>query len=673
MKNRDFIASKLKNLFNWGILGIFLLLPLICISSWVAPYLTPKTFFFIGVVDIVAIVWIWLMVFDHRYRFTKKMFWFIVPSLLFLISLTISGAISIDPATSFFSTFESGTGLIVLYHAFLFMLMVASAARVNGISFFKRIAQITLVASVILALCTFFTDRTINIGSFILNHSEGGAMMGNVLFLASYLIFSIFLAGVLFVTESVPKKKFWYGIGGLFIILSPTFFISDKIYEKLIPFHQVFSSPVDIIGAARMATGALVVGGLIGIFTYISLKYRKPLVKGAGMVGLIVTLVGFGFVVSQAFSPTSQIHSFFMQESGNRLSDWREAISGIHEKPVLGWGPENYRLVVQKYLDPHVFDPGQGNEVWAFHPHNSSLEVLVNGGIIGFVFYIIMIVGIFWGIWLLYRRQIISTAVFSILIGLMVAYLLQDQMVFDTVVTYMMLFGIMGCIFGLLDQAPALVGRSKITPDPSTASQVLAVIALFAFITILVIGSILPSVEAGSLYHLSKITSQERATAYGSIFNGPGSVFLKTDVPIYLDSFIASYDNQQNNILNTQQNQVIAKQEIVSLIAATDPIWKKRNFDYHLTLDMAELENLLFVVSGQISRSDLAQVKKYEDQGIVLSPTDPQIYTVTGQTMFFANDTKAAVSLFDKALSINPNYKPAQRMEFLIGNIQKTP
>lgn len=443
----------IEKLFKRGILAMFLLLPLAYIPWWVSPYVTAKVFFLMALVDLLAMVWVWLLIIDARYRPTKKQLIFLLPVLVFLVVLTISAICGVDRATSFLSTVESGTGLVMMYHAFLFMCMVASGMRVLGSELWRKIRLMIFASGVFLAVTTFFTDITLNIGLPVLNNSQGGAMMGNVLFLGAYLIFAFFLGATLLFSEPERVKKMRYILGLVIILLSPAFFIDQDIWKGLIPFSKIFSSPVHILGGARMASISLGIGILVAGCTWLLLSSASKIRRVLGGVGLAVLLLGIGFGIHQAFVPGSSTNTYFVHESGNRLIDWHEAVQGIKEKPVLGWGPENYRVVFQKHLDPHVFDPGQGNEVWTLHPHNQLLEVLINGGVIGLLVYMGILAALGCMIRLLYRRKIIEAKTCALLVGMLVAYVLQNQMAFDTVVSLAIFFGLFGMVVGLLYQS----------------------------------------------------------------------------------------------------------------------------------------------------------------------------------------------------------------------------
>jgi O-antigen ligase len=57
---------------------------------------------------------------------------------------------------------------------------------------------------------------------------------------------------------------------------------------------------------------------------------------------------------------------------------------GFKEKPVFGWGQENFNYVFNKYYNPAMFD----QEQWFDRAHNEFLDWLIAGGLPAFFLYI---------------------------------------------------------------------------------------------------------------------------------------------------------------------------------------------------------------------------------------------------------------------------------------------
>src|SRR3989344_5370397 len=70
--------------------------------------------------------------------------------------------------------------------------------------------------------------------------------------------------------------------------------------------------------------------------------------------------------------------------AGTRFLVWKIALQTIKDKPILGWGPENFYIGFEKYYDPTV--PIIKNTWWD-RPHNVFLEIAANSGIMSLIFY----------------------------------------------------------------------------------------------------------------------------------------------------------------------------------------------------------------------------------------------------------------------------------------------
>jgi len=644
--------SPLESIVGWGIVAVFLILPLIYFPNWAASYVTSKQYFLIGIVEVLFVLWVWLLLIDRRYRLSKKNAVLLLPIFLFLASLTISAFAGVDPATSFFSKVESGTGLILLYHVFIFACITASVIRVQQQNFLKHIVQANFLASVVLAVATFFTgpNGLFEINSAMLDKSSGGAMMGNSLLVGAYFIFSVFLTLYLITHESKIWKKVLYWLGIAIMTFSPIYF--NAAIFKGVKFSELLLSAHSIIGQARIAVAALIIGLFLSLFIWLcTYKEKKPW-RVVGIIGIITMVIIGGMAIEKIASPNSSFHTFFVNQSGNRIIDWQEGLQGIKQRPLLGWGPENYHVVYQQYLNPIVFSLGHGNEVWALHPHNNTLEVLVNGGVIGFIFYLLVLASLFGGLLKLYRKGKINGATYALFIGMLVAFIIQQQMIYDSIVSYTMFFFIIAIVAGLSDQTndPQMV---LVSNDKSL--YIWCTVVAVLMIPIWIYAAYLPARKMEELQRVAAMTAEMRTKAYKHLFRSAGSYALDTDAEFFTDPLFYSYDADTETMKANPTYQKIASAEIQSLITAVNPVWQKQHYDYHLTLSLINLENLEFYLTGD--KKQLAQADIYAKRAFVLSPTDPQIYTAYAQTLTYEGNTVGAKESLNMAIALNPNYR----------------
>ena len=66
----------------------------------------------------------------------------------------------------------------------------------------------------------------------------------------------------------------------------------------------------------------------------------------------------------------------------NRLLIWEVALVAFYEKPILGYGQENFYVVFNKYFNPEIYSHA-GSRIWFDRSPNIFLDHLITGGIIG--------------------------------------------------------------------------------------------------------------------------------------------------------------------------------------------------------------------------------------------------------------------------------------------------
>lgn len=645
--------SFLEKFLSFGSVFITAVLPLLYFPGRIAPEITSKSFFFIGAVDIMLCVWAVLMVLDVRYRLTRRMGLFLLPALLFLASLTVSSIFGVDPATSFFSNIESGIGLVFLYHCLAFAFILASIVRVQGIPFIRGILKATLFASVVATILIFIKLAAVPTTGF-LTKTGGGVTLGNVLFAGAYFVFSLFLGVILIGLEESKTMKVVYGVCLILIAFSPIFFLDSGIWKGLIGIQNIFVSPQLILGEARMAAGSIGLGVIFAFFLWLVLASKKSLTRWIGAAGVFLIVISLIVVVWQGMTPKSFINNFFIQESEVRPLYWHEAVEGIKERPILGWGHENFYMVHQKFLEPSIFDPKYANEIWTVHPHNASLETLVNGGIVGFSLYAALVIVI--GILLvqLYRKRIINDATCAILTGMFFAYLLQNQMLFETLVAQMVFFALIGVLSGLNDPI------SETIPINFSFSiqwqKIVAGIFIVSMIPVWIYFAWLPARKSIEVVNVGLLGDRATIEDYRHLFHSGASYVITTDLGMFTASLLTAYDSQKLVVMNDEVHREAFIAGIDRLVGGADSVWVNHSSMVRLNLSLAQLVNLKIFLKIKVTPEDFALVKKYLEQGIKLSPTNAILYTTYADAYIYSGDVIHARALARKAIDLYPGY-----------------
>ncbi len=114
-----------------------------------------------------------------------------------------------------------------------------------------------------------------------------------------------------------------------------------------------------------------------------------------------------------------------------RFWTWGSAIAGVIEKPLIGWGTENFPAVFDKYYNPHHY----GIESWFDRAHNTFLEYATSGGIPLLLAYIAIFVTLYMRLW---RRK--NEGLWPLVMALPAMYLVNGLVLFEILPLYIILF-----------------------------------------------------------------------------------------------------------------------------------------------------------------------------------------------------------------------------------------
>lgn len=648
-----------EKIVSWGTVIVFLLTPLLYSNGRIASAVTSKQYFFIGMVDILLVAWTWLLLADSRYRLTKKNWLAFVPVGIFIISMGLSTFLGADIPTSLFSTIERGVGLIFILHACVFAMIVASLVRVQGMMLVKKIAQAILVSAIGVAIMTFFTKDAFSLGITWLDESVNGAMLGNSTIVGSYFIFAIFLSLVLWFQELSKIKKTLYGIGIAIMLVSPTLFNVRWLFGGNV-WSAFIQSPFIVIGQARAAALSLVLGIIIALCVYgISTSKKKVVtwLAGLGIVVIIGALIVGGVQLFQTGSTVQK--SFINQVGENRILFWGEAVQGISDRPIIGWGPENFRIVHQKYFHPLLADAVHGSESWVDKPHNTFIEILVTQGIVGLVTYLVFLGFFFWMLIRSIKQGLIDTRTGALFIGLLFAYVLQNQFAFDSIISTICLFMMIGITIGFWDNNQ-LEKKSGVGSQPY---QIMGWIVLVAMIPVWAIAAYLPSRKMVQAKTIFDEPVNVRTSKYDTLFSGAGSYGFKTDLGMIFYTLAESYLSQRSTIQANENLVKIAIPELEALIKVGEDQKRFAQNDFRFMLAMAMFQETKMGLTGRFSQEELDKLTEYITGAIKLSPTNPFAYLVYNKILLYSENIDEARAAIDYAISLNPIIKESHEQK----------
>ena len=357
---------------------------------------------------------------------------------VFVIAFLLACIFAYDIHAAFWANYERGEGGFQMIHYYLFFLLLVFLFRED--KDWRRIFGFSLCAAGLMIvyglLANFGTAGYIGpymgipapsgwFHKLIDGRFEGS--LGNPAYVAPYLMFSMFFAGYLWIKarfeKRLTKAKAW-GYGILIAIFLFFFFLSQTrgAFIGMILAVFVFLLYLLFAGTSRERKWS---GILLAIF----------IVLGGGLFAVRNTT----FVQNLPEGRLLQL-SLSDGTAQTRLWVWGEAWQGFLERPILGWGPENFTTVYDAHFNPKFFVPGQNTETWFDRAHSVFFDYLSETGIVGLLSYLGMFVVFVWEFFRMHRRGAGGIVLAGIILAIPVAYLGQGIAIFDVFPMYVSLF-----------------------------------------------------------------------------------------------------------------------------------------------------------------------------------------------------------------------------------------
>jgi O-antigen ligase len=362
-------------------------LPILISQFLFFPAAWGKAQIFRALMILLIYVFVYYLVFKRvRIDFSKikkiKVFWLLALLALFLILSTI---FSEDPYFSFWGDPQRAGGsfnlILFLTFSLLAFLLIKKEQWQKLWDFNFIIASIVAVLAIIIP----HNDRL-------------ASTMGGPPILGLYLALLIPLALSFFLKESAGRRK--------------------KIYL----FYSAFFFLIILLTQSR---GVLI--GLLAGFLFFIMSYSKSKLwlKISGCFLILLLLAG--------------IYALRPVNIQDRVSVWKISLEAVKEKPLLGYGPENFSIAFDKYYNNSL--PGLNGQ-WFDRAHNIIFDLAVPFGVIFLIIYILIFAIIF--------LKVPSPAIKSCLI----IYFVGNLFNFDVFSTYLIIFMLLAYSMSLIYENP---------------------------------------------------------------------------------------------------------------------------------------------------------------------------------------------------------------------------
>ena len=397
-------------------MAVVLFIPCFSTNHLFLHQITEKAFLFRALIDAIFLCYLLLLCFDSRYK--PRLSGISATFSIFVLSIILSALLGIMPIRSIFGGYARMDGVVTMVHVFLYFLVISHVLTTDKMwsyFFYTSVSAATLVASY--GIYQHWTDPL----SGRITSTVGSASL-----LASYLLIHLFLVGFLcFQTRFKPA---------IFLLIG----------SLLILFYAF------LLTGTRGAICGLVAGIVVSLcygFFYKNTRllprklvvFQLKYLQRALLIGFLAALTCYavkpsGFITNAMTSIINELRLHQLQEASHtRTTVWKIALKGWRERPLLGYGMNNFNYVYNKHYDPSLYY----EQIWFDKEHNVLLEWLVAGGILGFLLYVSILGSSLYYLFSKKYRSKFSVSERAVLSGLITAYLVQNLFLFDTLVTYL--------------------------------------------------------------------------------------------------------------------------------------------------------------------------------------------------------------------------------------------
>jgi len=622
------------------LIGATFFVPLIVLpSSYIFPFIVPKIIWFRSLS--LLMLWCYILLLAVNWsEYRPKLSALNIAVGLFFISFSISTFVGVDWYRSFWDNHERMLGLFTIFHYIIYYFVITSVVR--EWRDWKWLLRTFLLAGGIVMLIGVL-QKFVN-PELLLNRGSGrvSATLGNSIYYSGYGLFLMFIGYLLAIKENPKLKNFWFwyaAVGGFFGFLG------------------IF------LGGTRGAMLGLIAGlGVLAISYLMTIRgHQKTRILIFSGLALLVLLGSILFVFRQSdfarnIPGVGRLvnASLFEGTGATRLMAWGIAIDAWQEKPIFGWGPNNYYYAFNKYYNPKFLEHGWG-ETWFDNAHSVVMNTLAVQGTFGILTYFGMLGAVIFMLWRGWKKSGLEAHVVAIGSAFIVANLVAKALVFDDPTSYLYFFFFLAFINTRITNNATritnnadlrITDKDKMTKNISTG---LAVTVGLVILLLLYSTNINPARANQASLQAIKVLGDNPQTAeeiYLAASNIPSPHI--DDIRNDYSRYTAELAGQLLKNKKTAEAGKIVELAIGEL---------QKNLDLH-PLDIRVHIQLtqLYFLQAQIKQDVIfiIEAEKLIEQALQLSPRRQQIQYTLSSIKLQLNKPKEAIQLLQDSIDNNP-------------------
>lgn len=615
------------------LIGASFFVPLLVFpSSYIFPFIVPKIVWFRSIVMLMLGAYLLLLSVNwvkYRIRWTPVN----IAVALFFISFAVSTFVGLDWYRSFWDNHERMLGLFTIFHYVVYYFIVTSVVR--EWKDWKWLLRTFLFAGGIVMFIGIL-QKFAN-PELLLNHRSGrvSATLGNSIYYSGYGLFLMFIGYLLAVRENndrqAGKMNPWFcyavvagalGFLGIFLggtrgaMLGLMFGLGILALSYLVTIK-------DHNNTRKLIAGLMVAGVIIGSLFFV---YRKnDFVKNIPGVGRLVNA------------------SLFEGTGATRLMAWGIAVDAWQEKPIFGWGPNNYYYAFNKYYNPKFLEHGLG-ETWFDNAHSVVMNTLAVQGTVGILTYFGMLGTAVFMLWYRWKKGKVDLHIVGIGTAFIGANFVAKALVFDDPTSYLYFFFFLALIHSEITNSNLQTKDYK-SKNISTRLSVIVVL-----VVLLLIYSTNINAARANQSTLNVIRKINLGQNVGDLYNEAKEIPTPHIDDIRNDVSRIAGSNIDKLVKNNQT------EEAMSLYNSSYSDLKK-NLELH-PMDIRLHIQLFQICSlGAQLKQDaslLFEAESYLEQALVFSPKRQQLQYILSGLKFQLGKNDEAIKLLQDSIDNDP-------------------
>jgi tetratricopeptide (TPR) repeat protein len=460
------------------LIGFFIIaaLPFVNFQPWLSPPAWGKAIIFRIIISFFIYLFLYRVITEKKYSIFKELLKnkIVLLLLVLLLLYVLSTIFSLDPHFSFWGSPLRAGGSLNYILLIIFSILAFLIVKDKD---WQKLWDISFLMGILITLVAAAQKLNIFSGFIIPRTDRAIGTIGGPAFLALYLCLLLFMA-LSFAIKTKSKKR-WVYLGAALLYLLGVVLSGSRGAILAVGITSVFyalfypSKKLKWLKISSLACAVLIVLFFWAISGHPALIKELEQNKIAGNA--------FERIWSSV-EPLFTIKSFSLYDVSfavfrERKASWIISSRALKEKPLLGFGPENFSIAFDKYFDISLPRIEEGN-MWWDRAHNFIFDISVTAGIPTLIVFLLLLG------FLLFKLQKDKDIIKHGLQATFIAYIINNLFNFDVFSTFLLFFFAVAYTLHLTSKKPNLEPKPlKVNENPfRSAAFVIAFIVLLFFI-----------------------------------------------------------------------------------------------------------------------------------------------------------------------------------------------